>query len=73
MAARRPARPTQHIRREDECEITFCDLLTAMDDRTDDPIAVVGAGSKDLATYADHDYLPGFAICHTCANAYEAL
>jgi len=70
--ARINKKPLQHIRREDECEITFCGILTdyCVDTKDDSPIGVAYGG---IATYADHTFVEGFTSCDLCRIAYEGI
>ena len=62
-------KPVEHIRREDECEITFCGQLTEMclDPQDTTPIRV---DDHAMAVYADQPHLPGYVQCPDCGDAY---
>lgn len=74
VAASRKLPPVEHIRREDECEITYCGLLTAIcaDPSDTAPIAVGPAGGG-VAIYADQEHLAGYRRCGTCDDNYFAV
>jgi len=59
-----------HIRREDECEITYCDRLTAP---AQDPAAIAPlamATGTGVAVYADVQPPSATTTCPRCATRY---
>ena len=62
-----------HIRRDDEIESTYCDLLTVICIDSEDlaPIAMVGLNTEThCAIYADVDVPEGWTTCPACYTAY---
>ena len=58
-----------HIRRNDEINITHCDLLTAYDPTVQPVVAV---GTDDIAIFDDAEVPEGFTNCPACWTAYVA-
>lgn len=61
-----------HIRREDECTITYCDRLTAPCDDPADEAPIAMASGRDVAVYADVEWATGARPCPYCREAYYA-
>jgi len=57
-----------HIRREDECTITYCDRLTALDPTPAATAPIAMASGRDVAVYADVEWAG--RPCTRCRDAY---
>lgn len=59
-----------HIRREDECTITYCDRLTTICDDPADEAPIAMASGRDVAVYANVEWAG--RPCPYCREAYYA-